>query len=66
MAVVSSISKGVETMQHGIDEHYEMLRKLAFTYVKDTALAQDIVQDVCVKLIEKAISFEESQRIRLI
>lgn len=44
-------------MQELIGEHYEMLRKLAYTYVKDTALAQDIVQDVCVKIIEKGNQF---------
>lgn len=57
MTVAPSISKGVEKMQDLIDEHYEMLRKLAFTYVKDTAIAQDIVQDVCVKIIEKGDQF---------
>lgn len=57
MTVAPSISKGGGNMQQLMDEHYEMLRKLAFTYVKDTALAQDIVQDVCVKIIEKGDQF---------
>lgn len=51
------LEKGVEKMQDLMDEHYEMLQKLAFTYVKDIALAQDIVQDVCVKIIEKGDQF---------
>lgn len=57
MTVAPSISKGVEKMQDLMDKHYEMLRKLAFTYVKDIAIAQDIVQDVCVKIIEKGYQF---------
>lgn len=37
--------------------HYLTLIKLAFTYVKNKEMAEDIVQDVCVKAIENKNRF---------
>ena len=45
-------------MTKQLEEHYVTLVKLAFTYVKNKEMAQDIVQDVC----EKALMHKESFR----
>ncbi|MEC1179813.1 sigma-70 family RNA polymerase sigma factor [Metasolibacillus meyeri] len=46
-----------ETLEQAIHTHYTMLLKLAYTYVKNREMAQDIVQDVCEKAVEKEESF---------
>jgi RNA polymerase sigma factor (sigma-70 family) len=63
--------KGVEAMdnsfgtdefiQHVLDKYSKMLIKLAFTYVKNTADAEDIAQDVFVSLLKKGSGFDNEE-----
>lgn len=46
-----------QTLEQAIHTHYTMLLKLAYTYVKNREMAQDIVQDVCEKAVEKEAIF---------
>ena len=40
-----------------LEQHYESLLKIAYTYVKNREMAQDIVQDVCEKALQKQHEF---------
>ena len=44
-----------------IDEYSNMLLKLAFTYLKNTYDAEDVVQDVFLKLFEKNPKFDNKE-----
>ena len=44
-------------MQQAIEEHYLTLVKLAYTYVKNREMAQDIAQDVCEKALKQQANF---------
>lgn len=46
-----------EYIEHVLDKYSTMLIKLAFTYVKNSSDAEDIVQDVFVKLIKNNKGF---------
>ncbi len=50
-----------EYIQQILNKYSKMLIKLAFTYVKNTADAEDIVQDVFVSLIKKGSGFENEE-----
>lgn len=50
-----------EYIMHVLDKYSRMLIKLAFTYVKNTADAEDITQDVFVSLIKKESGFENEE-----
>lgn len=50
-----------EYIQHVLDKYSRMLIKLAFTYVKNTADAEDIIQDVFVSLMKRGNSFESEE-----
>ena len=50
-----------EYIQHVLDKYSTMLIKLAFTYVKNIADAEDITQDVFVSLMKKGSSFENEE-----
>jgi RNA polymerase sigma factor (sigma-70 family) len=50
-----------EYIQRVLDKYSTMLIKLAFTYVKNMADAEDITQDVYVSLIKKGCSFESEE-----
>ena len=45
-----------EYIEHVLDKHSMMLIKIAFTYVKNRADAEDIVQDVFISLMKKKVS----------
>lgn len=44
-------------LSNQIQLHYTTLLKLAYTYVKNREMAEDIVQDVCEKALEKQHEF---------
>lgn len=44
-----------------IDKYSETLVRVSYTYLKNIADAEDVVQDVFLKLVEKKPSFESSQ-----
>jgi len=44
-----------------IDKYSDMLMRITYLHMKNKSDAEDIVQDVFVKLIEKPISFENSE-----
>lgn len=46
-----------EYIEHVLDKYSAMLIKLAFTYVKNSSDAEDIVQDVFIKLIKNTKGF---------
>lgn len=48
-------------IQHVLNKYSKMLIKLAFTYVKNIADAEDIIQDVFVSLIKKGSGFENEE-----
>lgn len=50
-----------EYITHVLDKYMSMLIKLAFTYVKNRSDAEDIVQDVFVKLIKNTKGFENKE-----
>lgn len=50
-----------EYIQHVLDKYSVMLIKLAFTYVKNTADAEDITQDVFVNLMKRKEGFESEE-----
>lgn len=50
-----------EYIQHVLDKYSKMLIKLAFTYVKNMADAEDITQDVFVSLIRKGGGFDSEE-----
>ncbi|QHQ60342.1 sigma-70 family RNA polymerase sigma factor [Anaerocolumna sedimenticola] len=50
-----------EYIQYVLEKYSKMLIKLAFTYVKNIADAEDITQDVFVSLIKRGISFENEE-----
>jgi RNA polymerase sigma factor (sigma-70 family) len=50
-----------EYIQYVLDKYVAMLIKLAFTYVKNTADAEDITQDVFVSLMKKNEGFENEE-----
>ncbi|MDF2541330.1 MAG: sigma-70 family polymerase sigma factor [Herbinix sp.] len=50
-----------EYIQQVLNKYSTMLIRLAFTYVKNTADAEDIVQDVYVSLIKKGQSFDSEE-----
>ncbi|PJK15964.1 hypothetical protein CQS04_12075 [Chryseomicrobium excrementi] len=43
----------IQRLELAMEEHGEMLMRLAMTYVKDRQIAEDITQDVFVKAFEK-------------
>lgn len=43
----------IQRLELAMEEHGEMLMRLAMTYVKDRQVAEDITQDVFVKAFEK-------------
>ncbi|MCD8501888.1 MAG: sigma-70 family RNA polymerase sigma factor [Bacillaceae bacterium] len=47
-----------------IDSYYKKLMNLAYTYVKDWSTAEDIVQDVFIKVFHKMEQFEERSSIK--
>lgn len=47
----------VHPLQDQLEEHYTSLLKLAYTYVKNSEMAEDIVQDVCEKALQKQHDF---------
>ena len=49
-----------EYIQHVLNRHSTMLIKLAFTYVKNIADAEDITLDVFVSLMKKKDGFERN------
>ncbi len=57
-----------EYIRHVLEKYSKMLIKLAFTYVKNMADAEDITQDVFVSLIKKGSGFgsEEHEKAWLI
>lgn len=50
-----------EFIKHVLDQYSNMIIKLAFTYVKNMADAEDIAQDVFVSLIKKGNEFESEE-----
>jgi len=50
-----------EYIQHVLEKYSTMLIKLAFTYVKNIADAEDITQDVFVSLMKKGSNFESEE-----
>ncbi len=48
-----------ETIVHLMDEYGDMVKKLAFTYVKDISLAEDIAQDVFISCYHHLHQFEK-------
>jgi len=47
----------VSDLEREMEAHYTTLLKMAYVYVKNREMAEDIVQDVCVKAIQKADTF---------
>ncbi len=47
----------INSLEREFNEHHVRLLKLAYTYVKSRAMAEDIVQDVFEKAIEKESAF---------
>lgn len=47
----------MQRLQQELETHYVTLLKLAYTYVKNREMAEDIVQDVCEKAIQRADDF---------
>lgn len=52
---------GNEYINYVLDTYSDMLIRLAFTYVKNKADAEDIVQDVFVALIKRGEGFENDE-----
>jgi RNA polymerase sigma-70 factor (ECF subfamily) len=50
-----------EYIQHVLDKYSTMLIKLAFTYVKNRADAEDMIQDVFVSLMKRTTGFESEE-----
>jgi RNA polymerase sigma-70 factor (ECF subfamily) len=50
-----------EYIQHVLDNYSTMLIKLAFTYVKNRADAEDMIQDVFVSLMKRNSGFENEE-----
>jgi RNA polymerase sigma-70 factor (ECF subfamily) len=50
-----------EYIQHVLDKYSTMLIKLAFTYVKNIADAEDMIQDVFVSLMKRGNGFENEE-----
>jgi RNA polymerase sigma-70 factor (ECF subfamily) len=50
-----------EYIQHVLDKYSTMLIKLAFTYVKNRADAEDMIQDVFVSLMKRTAGFESEE-----
>lgn len=50
-----------EFIQHVLDKYSKMLIKIAFTYVKNMADAEDIAQDAFVSLIRKGSGFDSEE-----
>ena len=50
-----------EYIQYVLEKYSKMLIKLAFSYVKNMADAEDITQDVFVSLMKRGISFESKE-----
>jgi RNA polymerase sigma-70 factor (ECF subfamily) len=50
-----------EYIQHVLDRYSTMLIKLAFTYVKNRADAEDMIQDVFVSLMKRTTGFESDE-----
>jgi RNA polymerase sigma-70 factor (ECF subfamily) len=50
-----------EYIKHVLEKYSKMLVKLAFTYVKNMADAEDITQDVFVSLIKKGTGFDNDE-----
>ncbi len=50
-----------EYIQHVLDKYSRMLIKLAFTYVKNIADSEDIIQDVFVSLMKRGNGFESEE-----
>ncbi|WP_270180888.1 sigma-70 family RNA polymerase sigma factor [Alkalihalobacillus sp. CinArs1] len=48
-----------ETIVHLMDEYGDMVKKLAFTYVKDLSTAEDITQDVFISCYHHLNTFEK-------
>lgn len=46
-------------LEKEIKQHYITMLKLAYTYVKSKQIAEDIVQDVCIKAFEKQHQFRQ-------
>ena len=47
----------VSDLEREMEAHYTTLLKMAYVYVKNREMAEDIVQDVCEKAIQKADTF---------
>lgn len=47
----------MNSLTEQLEAHYTTLLKIAYTYVKNTEMAQDIVQDVCENAIRKEEQF---------
>lgn len=47
----------MQRLQKELENHYVTLLKLAYTYVKNREMAEDIVQDVCERAIQRADDF---------
>lgn len=56
--------EGDELLEKLIDSYYKRLINLAYTYVKDWSTAEDIVQDVFIKIFHKIEQFEERSSIK--
>ncbi|WMJ85348.1 sigma-70 family RNA polymerase sigma factor [Anaerocolumna sp. MB42-C2] len=50
-----------EYIQYVLEKYSKMLIKLAFSYVKNMADAEDITQDVFVSLMKRGISFDNEE-----
>ena len=47
-----------QALEHWIEQHGEQLLRLAYTYVRDHQVAEDVVQDVLLKAYERQQQFE--------
>lgn len=56
--------KGGGILRQAIEEHYMTIVKLAYTYVKNREMAQDIAQDVCERALRKEAQFRNEASLK--
>lgn len=52
-----------EYVNYIYDTYSDTILKIGYTYLKSTQLAEDILQEVCLKIIKKNIKIEDKRKI---
>jgi len=58
---MSSLSPGYNNIEEIVEKHSDMLLRVAFTYMKNISDAEDIVQEVFLRLVREYPSFENDE-----